>query len=256
MSVEGVYAKLFERIRQIRTDEFALVSLSFKGRIFNRALEIGCGDGTQSILLKEYCRELISTDIDSRDISPERLEEINFVPADAASLPFENDQFDLIYSSNVLEHIENIEEAIDEMNRVLKPDGIMIHVIPNTTWKFLQLVLWVPFRLKILAAKLFGIKSQTKSAGEFGSPKSEIETKSSRWCPPVHGVAESHLEELMLFRVSHWKNLFQKKELIIEKSYGLMLYSAWNMGPNWLREFLSSVGLRSSHCFVLRKLKK
>lgn len=253
MSVEEVYAKLFERIRRIRIEEFELVLKEFEGRIFKSALEIGCGDGTQSLLLKEYCDELISTDIDSSDIPPERLEKINFVPADATSLPFDDNHFDLIYSSNVLEHIENIEGAIDEMKRVMKPDGIMIHIIPNTTWKFLQMFLWIPFRLKILAAKLFGEKARSESVEEFGSPKTESETKSSRWCPPIHGVAKSHFEEWQLFRVSRWRDLFKKKNLMIEKSHGLMLYSAWNMGFASIRNFLSQLGLKSSHCFILRK---
>lgn len=256
MSALNVYSNLFDRIRRIRKDEFALIEKSLDGRRFNCALEIGCGDGTQSIMLMRICDDLISTDIDSRDISPERLAKLDFKAVSADDLPFPDNHFDLIFSSNVLEHVESIDKAIEEMSRVLKDDGIMIHVLPNATWKYLQLILWIPFRFKILIARIFGRKKIKKAlVPEFGSPKDETESKSSRWCPPIHGVAKSHFEEIGLFRVSRWTNLFQQRNLKIEKSFGLILYSAWNMGPAWLRHLLQSTGIKSSHCFFLSKLQ-
>ena len=41
--------------------------------------------------------------------------------------PFAAESFDVIYSASVLEHIQDIDNALDEMNRLLKPGGIMIH---------------------------------------------------------------------------------------------------------------------------------
>lgn len=40
-------------------------------------------------------------------------------------------RFDIIFSNNVLEHIDNIEEVLSGLNKVLNCDGIMIHNIPN-----------------------------------------------------------------------------------------------------------------------------
>lgn len=40
-------------------------------------------------------------------------------------------KFDIIFSNNVLEHIDNIEEILSDLNKVLSRDGIMIHNIPN-----------------------------------------------------------------------------------------------------------------------------
>ena len=62
------------------------------------------------------------------------------VVTDAADLPFEDDSFDLIFSSNVLEHVRQLNDAFDEMKRVLAPGGIMIHSMPTGTWKIVQLV--------------------------------------------------------------------------------------------------------------------
>ncbi len=254
MSIKDVYTNLFERIRRIRQEEFPIIEKALDGRRFKHALEIGCGDGTQSLMLMRICDELVSTDIDSRDIPPERLAKLNFKAVDASDLPFPDKHFDLIFSSNVLEHIDSIDNAVDEMSRVLKDDGIIIHVLPNATWKYLQLILWIPFRFKVLFAWIAGRKQDAEApVREFGSQKDGKQTKSSKWFPPIHGVAKSHFEEIKLFRVSRWKNLFERRNLKIEKSFGLLLYSAWNVGPAWLRLVLQSMGIKSSHCFFLSK---
>ena len=45
-------------------------------------------------------------------------------------LPLEDDYFDLIICNHVLEHIENDEDAIKELYRVLKKDGKAILQVP------------------------------------------------------------------------------------------------------------------------------
>ena len=46
------------------------------------------------------------------------------------SLPYE-DNFDLVFSDNVMEHIENPDQIFSEVHRVLKPGGIFIFKTPN-----------------------------------------------------------------------------------------------------------------------------
>lgn len=46
-------------------------------------------------------------------------------------LPFENNSFDIVYSTNVLEHVENPEKVIGEGIRVCKKGGIIQMVAPN-----------------------------------------------------------------------------------------------------------------------------
>ena len=49
---------------------------------------------------------------------------------DATCLPFRDASFDRIIASEVLEHIHNDEEALKELFRVLKPDGILAVTVP------------------------------------------------------------------------------------------------------------------------------
>lgn len=51
----------------------------------------------------------------------------------AKDMHFSDQSFDLIISYEVIEHIPDLEVAVKEMKRVLKPDGIMIHYLHNYT---------------------------------------------------------------------------------------------------------------------------
>jgi ubiquinone/menaquinone biosynthesis C-methylase UbiE len=50
---------------------------------------------------------------------------------DAENLLFENDSFDIIYSWGVLHHTPDMQKAIDEIYRVLKPEGKVIIMMYN-----------------------------------------------------------------------------------------------------------------------------
>jgi SAM-dependent methyltransferase len=54
-----------------------------------------------------------------------------YVCAKGESLPFKKDCFDIVYSTSVLEHVENPRKVICESVRILKSGGILQFVIPN-----------------------------------------------------------------------------------------------------------------------------
>ena len=49
---------------------------------------------------------------------------------DGKTLPFKDASFDCIFTSEVFEHIFNLEEILEELNRVLKPGGKMLLTCP------------------------------------------------------------------------------------------------------------------------------
>jgi SAM-dependent methyltransferase len=59
-------------------------------------------------------------------LNPEKI-----IDAVGECIPFDNDSFDIVYSTNVLEHVQNPGKVIDEALRVLKPGGTMQIVYPN-----------------------------------------------------------------------------------------------------------------------------
>jgi len=56
---------------------------------------------------------------------------IEFILADAAKLPFENDIFDIVVSFETIEHLDDQEKFLREIKRVLRKDGLLIISTPN-----------------------------------------------------------------------------------------------------------------------------
>lgn len=96
-------------------------------------LEVGCGDGS-------FTRNLavLSSHVTAIDISASQIErnaraqpEIKFIQHDVAQpFPFANEAFDVIWCSEVLEHLFDPGVALREMQRVLAPGGRLLVTVP------------------------------------------------------------------------------------------------------------------------------
>lgn len=95
-------------------------------------LELGCGNGTGTALIKKYFRpkHLYAIDVDHKQIElakskvPDK--SVTFEVADVVKLPYKNETFDVVMDFSVLYHIENWKHALKEIRRVLKPGGQFI----------------------------------------------------------------------------------------------------------------------------------
>ena len=93
-------------------------------------LEIGSGGGAHSALFKRCSAQVTSVDITIERVvsTAKKLSLIKegtglSLQADAETLPFMDNSFDIVYSNGVLHHSENTEKCIAEVRRVLKPGG-------------------------------------------------------------------------------------------------------------------------------------
>jgi ubiquinone/menaquinone biosynthesis C-methylase UbiE len=92
-------------------------------------LEVGCGLGTDAVQFGRNHARYTGVDLTPRSIELTALRfrqqklDGRFLTADAENLPFPDGSFDLVYSHGVLHHTPNTERAIQEVHRVLKPDG-------------------------------------------------------------------------------------------------------------------------------------
>ena len=98
----------------------------------DKFLEIGCGNGSAcKQIAKDHKFSVIGVDVDPDQIKNakkdiEKLNNIKFFVADATNLDFNENEFDIIYSSGVLHHINNWNMVLKEINRILKPKGYYI----------------------------------------------------------------------------------------------------------------------------------
>ena len=110
--------------RSIRRREVETVFRSVPDDAFDEVLELGAGDGAQSRLLADHARGVLSTDLNPDRLNQEPHPRITYDICDAEELPYETGRFDLIYSSNLLEHLTKPERALSQMHRVLRDDGV------------------------------------------------------------------------------------------------------------------------------------
>ena len=98
-------------------------------------LEIGCGTGKISQHLKQLTGNLTVNDISAKlsDAVAQRLQ-CRALPGDCAELPAGHETFDLIVSSECIEHTLNPYAALAEMSRVLKKGGWLVITTPNKIW--------------------------------------------------------------------------------------------------------------------------
>ena len=100
-------------------------------------LDLGCGAGIDSAEFARNGASVVSVDFTriATQSTQSLLKEANLpaqvAQADATSLPFKNDIFDCVYSFGVLHHIPNVERAMVEIKRVLKPGGQVLAMLYN-----------------------------------------------------------------------------------------------------------------------------
>jgi SAM-dependent methyltransferase len=100
-------------------------------------LDLGCGDGLVGGILARRAGldQLYGTDLS--DIAPETLQAQGYVEyrkGDIQGLPFNDATFDYAISICVMEHIPDIDKAIRDVHRVLKPGGCFAFTTPNSRY--------------------------------------------------------------------------------------------------------------------------
>ncbi len=125
---------------------FFLVRKLFWKRIFtsikfanlkdnSKVLDIGCDAGQLLRTLRKFnavC-ECWGIDIELKK-EPLEIKNCNFKVADAKNLPFENNFFSVVFATDTLEHIRDVDKAINEINRALSHDGIFILCGPTESF--------------------------------------------------------------------------------------------------------------------------
>lgn len=94
-------------------------------------LDLGAGRGKTEILDFRNCvARVVGVDVDEEVLKNPFLHESHVITP-GARLPFDDSSFDVIYSCNVLEHVETPTQLFSEIRRILKPGGIFLSKTTN-----------------------------------------------------------------------------------------------------------------------------
>lgn len=108
-------------------------------RPVGRVLDVGSGPGVFTPALLALNAECWVVDLSPRMIAQARAllathpqaDRVRYEVADIEHLPFSDDQFDTTLCVGVLQYLENIQRAMEELARVTRPGGQVVVSVPN-----------------------------------------------------------------------------------------------------------------------------
>jgi SAM-dependent methyltransferase len=108
------------------------------GPFFQRPiLDFGCGDGFFSHVV--FAGQSVDAGLDVDEVKIRQAQAIKsygkLLLYDGEKIPFAKNSFSTIFSNSVLEHIPNLDNSLDEIHRVLKPDGLFIATVMTDKWE-------------------------------------------------------------------------------------------------------------------------
>jgi SAM-dependent methyltransferase len=241
----------------VRAEEFNRVRHFFEPGI--RVLEIGGGTGYQASLIAST-----GAAVDSIDVAEPLPGVETYFPVriyDGQTLPFPDDYFDVVFSSNVLEHIPDLKTMFSEIQRVLKSDGRAIHILPTPVWRT-----WTSLSHYIhIARRLIGLIAGRRHSQESAParPRNPVHARGT-WSAikrvlrdGPHGEYPSAISELWYFSRRRWLKLFQQSgfDLVEDRPSGIF-YTGYGVFPSITierRRELADVLGSATRVFILRK---
>lgn len=113
----------------MRAKELVPALAAGKGRL----LELGAGNGYQAKMLEAAGFEVTAVDMAESYYHSRRVFPI--IDYDGKHIPLDSSSVDIVFSSNLLEHVSEIDDFLDEIARVMTKTGCAIHVLPTPAWR-------------------------------------------------------------------------------------------------------------------------
>ena len=191
-------------------------------------LDIGCFTGGRlSAWYENYeLKKVYGIDINpifkiaADEFTLEKKIDAEFKTGIGEELPYKNNFFDFVVSTDTFEHVQNLEKSMDECFRVLKPGGMLLAVFPQFLQPFethLNHVTKLPFLhwffdSKKISEKYFEIlKERGERAKWYSGEKYNLETWEK--LPSLNGISIRKFEKIL--KKNDWSNVKWVKKPIL-----------------------------------------
>jgi SAM-dependent methyltransferase len=252
-----------DRRAQVRRREFdATIAIMRRvipkdqiGRL--RILEFGCGSCESARYLCQL-GHLVATDVQKN--SPLYLPPTaEFRIADIHHTEFSNGQFDVLFSSQVLEHLVDLGQAFREMKRIGTRDAYYVFSIPTAIWLVLSIPAQMFNKIENMLGMIRRAWTQSKETTPHDPNGHSVRPVGRRWLSRFylggHGCYPGFFECFKAFRVKNWKRVLALNGLEVIAEAPLLTYADSDVPffpPNRL---LAQLGFASSYLFVCRKMR-
>jgi SAM-dependent methyltransferase len=226
-------------------------------------LEIGAGDGFQSRLLVKHLNKLIVSEYSAERLIQIPDNKIEYFIGDAENLEahIKEREFDLIFSSHLLEHLPNANKTLNSCRDLISDDGYIIHVVPSKWYAFFRLLFWYPalcvriFRKmnnKPLSVKLFEKTDSVVHNNLKREYKPRIKLFNFLF-PRPHGISSGIFSEYISMKKKTWTKLMKANDLKIIEILNGSVYSGYGFGLTNSKKLLSKLGVASEYIYILKK---
>jgi ubiquinone/menaquinone biosynthesis C-methylase UbiE len=219
-----------EFLHVIREYEFARIAPHLQPGA--RVLEIGGGTGYQARRLQEAGFDVASIDLAHGTYASSELE-FPVLPYDGRHFPFPDASFDIVFSSNVLEHIPDLAQTHRETVRVLRPGGYCVHVLPTGSWRFwTNIAHYIEFlqRAALHTPQLLPRRISGREARRLAqSAKDFLALMKHYAIVPRHGESGNAVSEIVTFGKRRWLHHFRACGFDVIESVPIGLFYTGHM---------------------------
>jgi SAM-dependent methyltransferase len=155
---------------------------------------------------------------------------------DGIQIPANDESFDLVFSSNVLEHVHSLPTILSEIRRVMKPNATAIHILPTPVWRFWTSVTHYGNLLKVhlippLTASSNGDEEVSK--GEAPPKDSFLRRAKRAMFSEAHGEYPNAVAELYYYSRRRWLRVFEENGFeMLEVGSNQLFYTGYALFPS------------------------
>lgn len=253
-------------LHSIRKKEIEAVLDFLKDKKVDSCIEFGAGDGYQTMLFSKRFNYYVSSDLNHKRLDKENFtQSVKYqnIDADNFDKNIFNKKFDVIFSSNMLEHLSKPDYFLKESSFILKEDGYAVHVIPSRLIKVSYILLHYFYLIRLFFNRIVNFKKNKKIFGGFSDKnenninsinKKEVSKFKKIFFPQIHGNYKSHLKEFVAYGRKSWEKKFKDNGYSIVAHIKGPVFSGYGFGIGSIRKFLELFGFYSEHIFILSKM--
>ena len=223
-------------------------------------LEVGAGTGQQARMLAGFGYTVQAIDIPQSNYAEDRIFPV--ADYDGRTIPFPDAAFDIVFSSNTLEHVPDLRRMHAEIGRVLRPDGYAVHVMPTHAWRFWSTLSSFPAGLQ----HAWDLRGTLVPRGRLDRTEWRRLAKAAYtilWYCGLgllqrrHGERGTVISETWLFHPAWWRRNFRDHGFTIVHDEPLGIFHTGNMVagsalPIRARARLAGILGSACHIFVVR----
>jgi SAM-dependent methyltransferase len=184
--------------------------------------------------------------------------------AEQVGRTFRPGYFDLVFSSNLMEHLPRPDHAFRGIHHVLKDDGVCISVMPNPFMKLMWMTFFYPNKLMRVVEILGEDGERVGKGGRSGESVEEanLDNNPQRiqysflrrqvW-PVPHGAYRSNLEEFVQYRRTRWVRLIEDQDFEVIGVLKMPVTTGYGFGLERVRGWLERLGFTCGYAYVAVK---